>query len=433
MAETATTAARIKEVAGARPASEAPQLGALALGQLSGALRLVSADAQADVERYDDPQLLAGGKINIISLEALQKHFGADWQARKEEVFAFAQKVLKRSLGGRGIHLRVSDSDVFIVHPGLARLAAQAACLRYLREILGQFQADDEGAAGGVLQVTAISKGRLQARPIEEDPQAQPGAGAEAMAPDRLGAFQDEATLTSRLVSRSAPFVSSDGRLLRVSASLEPIYELKSFTRIGFRMNRRIILVATGEALTQREVAALPSADLIRADLATINRGIDRLRSESGGERQLSLIVPVSFSSLASQRGRAELVEPVQEVAQMVKLGVICEILDIEGVPQNALTEVTSLVRPLSLLVVGRLANPTPGAFGRLNGAGFQALSFECPPSAVGDGEFIGWANVTVSAARKAAKSVLVYRAGTTKRAGALAAFGATHVSLDAA
>jgi hypothetical protein len=82
---------------------------------------------------------------------------------------------------------------------------------------------------------------------------------------------------------------------------------------------------------------------------------------------------------------------------------------------------------------VGRLANPTPGAFARLTGAGFQALSFECPPRGVSDAEFIGWANSIIQAARKAARSVLVYGAGSTKRAGALASLGATHVSLDAA
>jgi len=425
VAQSAPTAAQTKEVAGARSAADASQLGALAKAQLSGALRLVSVEAQADVERYADAQLLAAGKICILSLEAVQKHYGDRWTSRRDVVFAFAQQVLKRSMGGRGIHLRISDSDVFIIHPGLGRLAGQAACLRYLREIFAQFQVDPGEAPNGVLQVTEIRKGRVLTKPGEI---SGPAAPEEA---NRLGAYE-EADLTSQLVNRAAPFVSSDGRLLRVSASLEPIYEVKSFARIGFRMIRRIIVVSSGEALTPREVAALPSADLIRADLATISRGIDRLKAEGGAERQLSLIVPVSFSSLASQRGRAELVAPVRDVANMVKLGVICEILDIEGVPQNALHEVTSLVRPLSLLVVGRLTNPTPGAFGRLSGAGFQALSFECPPI-VGDAEFVGWATSTVGAARKVAKSVLVYGARTTKRAGALASLGATHVSLDAA
>ena len=97
-----------------------------------------------------------------------------------------------------------------------------------------------------------------------------------------------------------------DGRQLRVSATLEPVYELKGFTRIGFRMIRRVIVIATAEELSTQQVAALSATDIMRADLATITRGIDRLRAEAGGERQLSLIVPLSFVSLSSQKGRAE-------------------------------------------------------------------------------------------------------------------------------
>jgi len=123
----------------------------------------------------------------------------------------------------------------------------------------------------------------------------------------------------------------------------------------------------------------------------------------------------------------------VRAAAALVKLGVICEILDIEGVPQSALTEVTSLIRPLSLLVVGRISNPTASAFARVAGAGFHALSLECPHSNLtGDAEFGGWAHSTVKAARRAARSVMIYRVGTMKRAGVLAMLGATHMSLDA-
>jgi hypothetical protein len=107
-------------------------------------------------------------------------------------------------------------------------------------------------------------------------------------------------------------------------------------------------------------------------------------------------------------------------------------VMDIEGVPHSALTEVTSLLRPLSLLVVGRVAQPTAGAIARLESTGFQALSFECPRGQAGDAEFLGWATAAVGAARRVAKSVLVYRAGSMKRAGVLASLGATHVSLDA-
>jgi hypothetical protein len=435
--ESAAGATRPKEAAGARPASQGAQLGALARAQLSGVLRLVSAEAAQDIERFADPQLAAAGKIAIMSLEAVQNGFGDQWPARRSEVFAFADAVLARSLGARGVHLRVSDSDYFIIHPALGRLAGQAACLRYLREILNHFLGAAEHAVSDILQVTRIGKGRLETHAVDAAKvEALAAAGEPDVGPNgpmSLAPFQEEESdFTSRLVNRWTPFVAADGRTLRISATLEPVYELKGFTRIGFRMIRRVIVVATGRELTPPEISALATADLLRTDLATITRGIDRLRVDGGAEQMLSLIVPVSFSSLASQRGRAELVEPVREAANLVKLGVICEIHDIEGVPASALLAVTGLLRPLSLLVVGHLERPTAGGFARLAGAGLQALSFECPQAGVGEAEFQGWAAAAVAAARKTAKSVLVYRAGSMARAGALGSLGATHVSVDA-
>jgi hypothetical protein len=434
--ESAATAARPKAVAGARPASQGSKLDALARAQLSGALRLVSAEAADDVERFGDPQLITAGKISIISLEAVQQGFGDRWQARRTEVFEFVEEVLARSLGRRGVHLRVSDTDFFLIHAHLGRLQGQVACLGYLREVLTHFLGDAAHAAQHVLLVTRVGKGRLETQPIDAarvEALAQRGdLDVEPHGPTHLAAYQEEGAAGASLINRWTPFVAADGRTLRISATLEPVYELKGFTRIGFRMIRRVIAVESGDELSPQQVAALSTADLLRADLATITRGIDRLKGEGNAEQQLSLIVPVSFSSLSNPRGRAELVESVREASSLVKLGVICEIVDIEGVPQSALVDVTSLVRPLSLLVVGRLAHPTASAMARLASAGFQALSFECPRAQVGDAEFLGWASATLRAARKAAKSVMVYRAGSMKRAGALASLGATHVSLDA-
>jgi hypothetical protein len=281
------------------------------------------------------------------------------------------------------------------------------------------------------LQVTQIRKGRLEARavdPIYAEEALSRGETGDAEAATQLAGLDIEQTVKPRVVNRWTPFVASDGRQLRVSATLEPIYELKGFTRIGFRMVRRVIVIGTGEELSTRQVAALSSGDILRADLATITRGIDRLRSDQG-EQQLSLIVPLSFSSLSSQRGRTELVEPLKQAGSLVRFGVICEILDIQGVPAGALLSAAALVRPFSLLVVGHQEAPTPKSFARLGGANLQALAFECPQG-LGEGEFIGWASTTVPAAKKIARSVLVYRAPSAQRAGMLASFGATHVSL---
>jgi hypothetical protein len=227
-----------------------------------------------------------------------------------------------------------------------------------------------------------------------------------------------------------APFLTADGRQLRVSATLDPVFEAKGFNRIGFRLIRRVISQRyNGEdELSAQQVAQLSTAELLRIDLATIARGIGRLEADAA--QQPSLIVPVSYTSLSSQKGRSDLIAQLKAAGSLVKLGVICEILGVDGVPPAVLLSTISLVRPFALLVVGRLADTNPKAILRLEGIGLQALSFECPPD-LGDAEFQAWAAAAVTSARRVARSVLVYGAGTPARGGILAALGASHVGVS--
>jgi len=404
----------------------------------SPALRLVSAGAEDALERFSDPALLAAGKVNVISVEAVQARFGARWELRRDQVYDFATRVLERGVGLTGFFVRVSPTDFFIVHPDLGALAGQAACLRYLREVLNHFLGEDAGAAAGVMQVTRIANGQLEARQmdaraevhVEGDPEPElepaPGSRLEVVA---VAKAAEQAA--SHPLDRWTPFVAADGRQVRVTATLEPVYELKGFTRIGFRMVRRVIVMGTQEELSAQQVAMLSTADILRVDLATIVRGIDRMSADSAGEQQLSLIVPLSYTSLSSQKGRDEFVKQLKQAGSMVRLGVICEICDIDGVPPSALLAAASLLRPFAVLVVGRLLNTAPAAIVRLEGSGLQAISFECP-TGLGDAEFIGWATAAISAAKRVAKSVMVYRARSPKQAATLASLGASHGSIVA-
>jgi hypothetical protein len=232
-------------------------------------------------------------------------------------------------------------------------------------------------------------------------------------------------------VDRWTPFVASDGREVRVTCALEPVFELRTYRRIGFRMVRRVLVVSTDEELTPSALANLSRADILRIDLATIARGLHRLES-AGSEDQLpSLIVPVSYTSLSNRKARADIVDAFKEATGLVKQGVICEITDIESVPQVALLSVTSLIRPFALLVVGRLETTPPplAILNQLKGSGLQALSFECPPNQ-GEAEFLGWSKATIEAAKRIAKSVLVYRTTSARNAGLAALIGATHASV---
>src|SRR5579859_1473419 len=387
--------------------------------------RLISAGAEDMLERFSDPKLLAAGKANVISLEAVQNRFGARWELRRDQVYSFTERVLERGVGDSGFFVRVSPSDFVLVHPDISSSAGYAACLRYLREVMIHFLGEDEMASMGVQRITKITKGRLETQVVDTDPQAERG-DIDPATPDPS---DDVAPEPRRALEQWSPFVAADGRQLRVSATLEPVYELRGFTRIGFRMIRRVSLVRTGDELTPQQISMLSTGDLLRVDLATMSRGIDRMKTESRGEQQLSLIIPLSFASLSNLAGRAEIVKQLKQAQSLVKLGVICEICDIDGVPPGALLAATSLLRPYALLIVGKLTATSPAAITRLIGTGLQATSFDCPEG-LGEAAFIGWANLAITAAKRVAKSVLIYRAGTAKLAGALASLGASHVTV---
>ena len=395
--------------------------------------RVVDAGLEAALERFSDRTLLAAGKVNLVSLEAVQQRFGARWALRQDQVLGFAERIIERGVGPRGLYLRVSGTDLLIVQPDVSKAAGQAACVRYLREILLHFLGDAHLADRGILQVSRIAPGVIDALEVDvgaldlgDEP---PETGAETSDPKPKAVTPDEPAKPRPSVDRWSPFVAVDGRPLRVSATLEPVYELKGFTRIGFRMIRRVIAIRGQEELSRQAVADLSAADRLRIDLATIARGLDRVRADGGEERQLSLVVPLSYASLSSARGRAELIQPLREAGEHVSCGVISEICDIEGVPAGALSAAVSLIKPFTLLVIGRLAEATPPVVTRLVGSGLRGLSVECP-AGLTDAEFAAWAVRTVRRCKRVSRSVIVYGVEGPRRAGELAALGATHVSL---
>jgi hypothetical protein len=330
----------------------------------------------------------------------------------------------------RGYFARVSETDFLICQPELGRFSAQAACLRYLREILNYFLGDARAADHGVHQVTKITGDSIVAEKIDARHAEREGEVEEA---ERRKATAEAAAQTARVrtMDQWSPFVASDGRELRVSCQLEPVFELKSFGRIGFRMARRVLVVGTEEALSPAQVANLSRADLLRIDLATIARGLDRLKSGENAAREPSLIIPVSFATLSNQRARTQIAVALKTAGELVQRGIISDICDIEGVPQGALLSAASMIRPFSLFVVGRLSvtPPGPASLAQMKGAGLNALSFECPRHAA-ENDFLEWAKTTIDAAKQVTKPVLAYGAGSAREAGMMALLGATHASV---
>lgn len=227
----------------------------------------------------------------------------------------------------------------------------------------------------------------------------------------------------------AARFTAANGRPLRVSCRLEPVLELKAFRRIGYRMARQVMDMETGQPLSVDETVRLTRADLERIDLATLSRGLDRLQAESEGAKELTLTLPVSYVSLSNPHGRKALVAYFKQAREAVLKGLVCEVTEIEGVPEVGLSAAFAAIRPYSLLLVGRRAPPY-GDSQILASVGLQGVSIECPAELSDDGEFVAWARQSTDAGKKVARSVMAFGVPSTRHLAIAAHLGASHGSL---
>jgi len=387
------------------------------------ARRLTSVDLAAALDQFSDAGLLAAGKINLIALDAIVERLGVRWTIRGAQIQDYVDRFIGRRLGSDGYHLRVSDTDFLICQPEIGRFAGQAACLQILREVLIHFIGDATQADGCVHQVTKVSASEIEGKRLRASDVQQ----GEWMEREASAAARPRST-----VDRWTPFVASDGRELKVACRLEPVIELKSFRQIGCRIGARVFATDADEALTDGMIRKLSRADIVRIDLAATAWGLETLRAAESTGVQPSLIMPLSFISLSSQRARMAIAGLLREARELVRRGVICEIRDIEGVPQGVMLNVVSLIRPYCLFVVARIGPEPPVAatLAQLKHCGLQALSVECPPGLT-DAAFLRWLKTTVEATRRVVRSTLLYQLASLRQAALAAEIGATHASVS--
>jgi hypothetical protein len=399
--------------------------------ETGGITRLVNADARQALERIQSSPMLTEGRVCLLGLDTVRARLGPRWVGRRDMVYEHLQKTLRRQLGPHAFFLRVSETDFLVAQPGVSRLAGQAYCLNVLREVLTYFLGEALITDIVVHEVNSIEGGRIGA--VKLDPAAleveaasfQPG-GAPATAPPSAPP-QPSTRITSQ--DLWTPFVSHDGRRLRASCQLEPMFQLKTYGRIGYRMTRRVLQLPAQTPLSVAEQQTLTSADIEKLDFATLARGLNRLEQEAGGDRQPSLILPVSYVTLSSQRGRATLAAFFRAAQGSVQQGLICEVCDIEGVPPGALLAATSLMRPFCLFIVGRLHAPPQGPLTSLKDAGLQGISVQCPPNLATEEGFGAFARAVVAAAKPALRAVMLTGVAGPRLAAIASLHGATHAS----
>jgi hypothetical protein len=189
---------------------------------------------------------------------------------------------------GMGVHgycVRINETEFLVAQPSVTCEEGQASCLNGLREVLRHYLGEALPENIVLHEVTTISEDAVGGRLLHV------GAAGDVVlsecsvpaAPVRLNALSP---------SKWTPFISDDGQRLRVSCQLEPVFELKTYQRIGFRMARRVLRLPDETLLTATEHRNLAGVDIEKIDFATLARGVDRLQQEHS-ERPPGLILPV--------------------------------------------------------------------------------------------------------------------------------------------
>jgi hypothetical protein len=392
---------------------------------LPGVKRFIDADARQALEQIKSSPMMAEGKVCLMGLDAIRERLGARWLGRRDRVFDYVQTALRRQVGPHGFFLRVSETDFVVAQPNVSRLAGQAYCLNCLRDVLTYFLGEALITDIVVHEVLAIDDGVIGAHKLDT---AEVQAEAAHEYAERARA---SARIAPNLMSqdRWSPFTAHDGRRLRASSQLEPVFQLKTYGRIGFRMTRKALLAPSDTPLTPAELGQLTSADIERIDFATLARGLNRLQQQSAGVREPSLILPVSFVTLSSHRGRQVLAEFFHAAQESVQSGLICEVCDIEGAPPSGLLAATALMRPHCRLIVGRLNAPPPSGLADLKDVGLHGVSIECPHGLDSDEAFGAFAKAVTTAAHGVVRAVMFYGVAGPRQAAIASLFGATHAS----
>ena len=386
------------------------------------AARFSGVGFQVVAEQFQTTPLLAEGKVNVIALDAIAERLGGRWAARQVLIHDHAEKVLRRELGPNATVQRLNDTEYLVVQPDATRLAGQARCLSGLRQILLHFLGAAAVADIRVHSVIRITPDGVFGQRLDVDAVEAEQAAANAKC-------KEERPSSSEL-DRWTPFVTSIGLQVGVTCSLEPVIQLKSHHRIGYRIARRVVRLPEGASLSSRELESLSQRDLEKVDLATMARGIELVRAAGPASKPSVLVLPVSHAAMQGLRGRATIAALLRQGRNDVRHGLICELFGFNGASIAALIDTIAALRPFCLQVIGHLdAYPAQDVRGlddtRLNG-----LSIQCPPD-MGDAEFAGWARSYVNLGRRVSKVLFIDQVPSLGHARLAASLGISHATLS--
>jgi len=396
--------------------------------------RIAAAGASDVLDRLGNPALLDAGLVSVIGLDAIRRKLADRWPIKRAQIWDHVERELERTLSPADIFLRTDDVSYTIAQPGSDRYAAQAVCFSILQEVLKFFLGESRSADIDVRTVSSIAAGQMTSQPVDvtklrrgSSPQAPVETPAEQLAAAATGPLADHAPAAAHW----KPPLAGRSSTIELAPAKRGSFDLKLTVDGVWNLKRGLItsfLIERGGVRGKVDVAELEEIDV--ATLVYASTLLDEQVDQGGS---LTLHLPLSFTSLATQRTRQRLWTLTHSVRESMRRMALLEIADLDpGVPPSRLIEVVGLTRSLCVGIIGRV-KPTKAALAAVKGCGLRGVAVSAEHLAPHLPDFDARLKAFVALARDISPNLLIHGLPDPKLIDVAAAAGFTHASTSEA
>lgn len=212
-----------------------------------------------------------------------------------------------------------------------------------------------------------------------------------------------------------------DGATLKAAALPETLITLKNGGTAGWRFTPR----AVGPA-GPVHLGSLDWRDAEQLDFTVLSQITAQL---AGANTQAALcLIPASFHTVSSQKGRTEMAARIGELAVQEKCRVVLELRDFRGVPKERLTEVIAQIRPACFSVIAEI-QADRAELALIGSCGVSGVSIRTSGDWTSDPKAVASVSAVADLARGIAP-VRIARAMDRSRLPVLAKAGFTHAAV---
>lgn len=302
-------------------------------------------------QRLARSELVGRGSVNVISIKAIKQWAGDWWSDKRGDVWKYVELKLNEHLDRQDMRARISESEFLIAMNNDQGLAAQATSVKILEDVLTHLLGAASPMDLGIRSVIGIEEGEAVCRPVNAAMVLAARARRDSQrSPVRIAVDPaDEGRRTP------VAFTTGGGAALRVDFTLEHMVSLRRNVTTAVRIEPMVTHLASGRQASSRALTKLADRDVAFIDEATLKYAAVFARSVQGPHTP-ELIVPASFRTLGTQRGRDLLTGTSGLSLSLLRGGVMVELIDVtRGTPAGRLLEVVGLLRALTRGVIARV------------------------------------------------------------------------------